>query len=219
MEVRSPSKAKDFSSSLCVQTGSGAHPASCTWVPGVLSMGVKRGRGVMLTTHPHLVPRSWMRRSYTYSPPKRLPWRVSGLQKNIGYVAQWPRGLRRRSGASWLLGSRVRIPLRVRIFVTCVYMLCCPVYVEAYATGWSLVQRSPTVCLIVCVITETPKGALCSSWGPRGKLMIGYVGYMLTSANLYLSPISWALCSSYWRQKPTYPVTLITMHHCQNPLD
>jgi hypothetical protein len=31
-------------------------PVQC--VPGVLSPGVKRGRGVMLTTHPHLVPRS-----------------------------------------------------------------------------------------------------------------------------------------------------------------
>jgi hypothetical protein len=31
------------------------------WVPGVLSPGVKRGRGVMLTTHPHLVPRLGMR--------------------------------------------------------------------------------------------------------------------------------------------------------------
>jgi hypothetical protein len=28
--VRCPAGAKDFSSSLCVQTGSGAHPASCT---------------------------------------------------------------------------------------------------------------------------------------------------------------------------------------------
>jgi hypothetical protein len=28
------------------------------WVPGVRSPGVKHGRGVMLTTHPHLVPRS-----------------------------------------------------------------------------------------------------------------------------------------------------------------
>jgi hypothetical protein len=27
--VRSPAEAKDFSSSLCVQTGSGTHPASC----------------------------------------------------------------------------------------------------------------------------------------------------------------------------------------------
>jgi hypothetical protein len=31
------------------------------------------------------------------------------------------------------------------------------------ATGWSLIQSNPIVCLIVCVITETPKGALCSS--------------------------------------------------------
>jgi hypothetical protein len=42
------------------------------WVPGVLSPGVKRGRGVALTTHPHLVPRLKMSRSYTSSPPKRL---------------------------------------------------------------------------------------------------------------------------------------------------
>jgi hypothetical protein len=27
------------------------------WVPGVLSPGVKHGRGVTLTTHPHIVPR------------------------------------------------------------------------------------------------------------------------------------------------------------------
>jgi hypothetical protein len=27
--VRSPARAKDFSSILCVQAGSGAHPASC----------------------------------------------------------------------------------------------------------------------------------------------------------------------------------------------
>jgi hypothetical protein len=30
IKVQSPAGAKDFSSSLCVQTGSGAHPASCT---------------------------------------------------------------------------------------------------------------------------------------------------------------------------------------------
>jgi hypothetical protein len=32
--VRSPAGAKDFSSSLCVQTGSRAHPASCTMGTG-----------------------------------------------------------------------------------------------------------------------------------------------------------------------------------------
>jgi hypothetical protein len=30
IRVRSAAEAKDFFSSLCVQTGSGAHPASCT---------------------------------------------------------------------------------------------------------------------------------------------------------------------------------------------
>jgi hypothetical protein len=54
--VRSPAGAKNISSILCVQTGSGAHPASSPMGTGVLSPGVKRGRGVMLTTHPHLVP-------------------------------------------------------------------------------------------------------------------------------------------------------------------
>jgi hypothetical protein len=32
----------------------------------------------MLTTHPYLVPRSWMSRSYTYSPPQAPQWRVVG---------------------------------------------------------------------------------------------------------------------------------------------
>jgi hypothetical protein len=67
--VRSPAGAKYFSSNLCVQTGSGVHPASCTM--GTLSQGVKRGRGVILTTHPHLVQMSGMCRSYISSLPKR----------------------------------------------------------------------------------------------------------------------------------------------------
>jgi hypothetical protein len=44
--VRSPAEAKDFSSCLCVQIGSGAHPASCTMgTGGVLSPGVKTRPG------------------------------------------------------------------------------------------------------------------------------------------------------------------------------
>jgi hypothetical protein len=69
IKVRSPAEAKDFTCSLCVQTGSGAHPASCTMGTGVLSPGLNCGRGATLTTHPNLVPRSRMSRSYTYSPP------------------------------------------------------------------------------------------------------------------------------------------------------
>jgi hypothetical protein len=68
--VRSPEGTKDFSSNHCVQTGSEAHPASCTmgtWGP---FPGAKRGRGA--DHSPRLVPRSRMSRSYTFTPPKRL---------------------------------------------------------------------------------------------------------------------------------------------------
>jgi hypothetical protein len=60
---------KDFSSSLCVQTSSVAHPASSTMGTRSPAPGLKRGRGMTLTTHPHLVPRSRTNRSYTSSPP------------------------------------------------------------------------------------------------------------------------------------------------------
>jgi hypothetical protein len=39
--VRSPAGTKDFSSILCVQTGSGAHPASCTMGTGGPFLGGK----------------------------------------------------------------------------------------------------------------------------------------------------------------------------------
>jgi hypothetical protein len=52
------------------------HPPD-QWVPGILSPGLKRGRGVTLTTHPHLVPGTRMR-SYTSSPPQAPSWRVVG---------------------------------------------------------------------------------------------------------------------------------------------
>jgi hypothetical protein len=43
--VRSLTGAKDFSSSLCVQTGSGAHPASCTMGTGGPFPGDKSAAG------------------------------------------------------------------------------------------------------------------------------------------------------------------------------
>jgi hypothetical protein len=77
--VRSPAGAKDLSSNLCVQTGSGVHPAPCTMGTEGPFPGAKRGQGVTLTTHPHLVPRSRMSRSYTSSPSHAPPWRVAEL--------------------------------------------------------------------------------------------------------------------------------------------
>jgi hypothetical protein len=72
IEVRYPAEAKDFSSTLCVQTGSGAHPASCTMGTGGPFPGGKARRGRDADYSPHLVPKSRMSRSYTSSPPKRL---------------------------------------------------------------------------------------------------------------------------------------------------
>jgi hypothetical protein len=75
--VRSPKEAEDFSSNLCVQTCSGAHPASCTMGTGGSFPGVKRGRGVMLSTHPLLVPRLRKSRSYTSCHPNAPLWSVT----------------------------------------------------------------------------------------------------------------------------------------------
>jgi hypothetical protein len=60
---------------------------------------------------------------------------------------KWPRGLRRGSAADCLLGLRVRIPPGACMSV--VSILSCQV--EVSATGWLLVQRSPTECVCVCV--------------------------------------------------------------------
>jgi hypothetical protein len=79
IQVRSPAEAKEFSCSLCVQAGSGAHPASCPMGTRGHSPGVKRGRGVTLTIHPQLVLRSWMSRSYT----------SSRLCSSIGVLWDW----------------------------------------------------------------------------------------------------------------------------------
>jgi hypothetical protein len=56
--VRSPTGAKDFFLYPVSRPALGPTQPPVQWVPGVLSPGVKRGQGVILTTHPHLVPRS-----------------------------------------------------------------------------------------------------------------------------------------------------------------
>jgi hypothetical protein len=60
IEVRSPAGVKDFSSNLCVQTGSGSHPASCTMGTGGPFPGGKARPGRDADHSPHLVPRSWI---------------------------------------------------------------------------------------------------------------------------------------------------------------
>jgi len=60
------------------QTGPGAHPASCTMGTGSFP-GVKCGRGVLLTTHPLLAPRSWKGRAISLPPLRATIRPVTGL--------------------------------------------------------------------------------------------------------------------------------------------
>jgi hypothetical protein len=78
IDVRSPTGAKDFSSSLRVQTGSRAHRASCTTGTGGPFPGAKVWPGRDADHSPHPVPRSWMSMSYTSSPP----WRFHGVLRD-----------------------------------------------------------------------------------------------------------------------------------------
>jgi hypothetical protein len=76
--VLTPARAKDFSSNLCVQTGSGAKPASCAMGNEGPFPRAKGSRGVTLTTHPHLVPRLRISRSYILSLPTSAFMACSG---------------------------------------------------------------------------------------------------------------------------------------------
>ena len=67
-----------------VQTGPEAHPAFCKMDTGSFP-GLKCGRGLLLTTHPLLVPRSWKSRAVPLSTLWATP---SLLRENFTYTAQ-----------------------------------------------------------------------------------------------------------------------------------
>jgi hypothetical protein len=64
-----PSRGKRFLLNFCAQTGSGAHPASCTMGTGGYFPRNKARPGRDADHSPHLAPKSLMSRSYTSSPP------------------------------------------------------------------------------------------------------------------------------------------------------
>jgi hypothetical protein len=57
IEVRYPAGARISPLTSVSKPALGPTQPPVQWVPGVLSPGLKRGRGVTLTTHPHLLPR------------------------------------------------------------------------------------------------------------------------------------------------------------------
>ena len=70
-----------------VQTGPGAHPAASTMGTGSFP-GVKYGRGVLLTTNPLLVPRSWKSRAILLPTHWATPRPVTGTLYLYLCVAQ-----------------------------------------------------------------------------------------------------------------------------------
>jgi hypothetical protein len=76
--VRSPTGAEDFSSSLCVQTGSGAHPASCSMGTGGPFPGGKAQPGHD-ADHSPLSSAEFKNEQELYLlSPHAPPWRVAG---------------------------------------------------------------------------------------------------------------------------------------------
>jgi hypothetical protein len=74
VNIESSEEAKDFSSSLCVQSSSEAHPASYPMGTGGPFPGVKRGWRVALTTHPYLLLKFRINKNYNFS----HSWRLHG---------------------------------------------------------------------------------------------------------------------------------------------
>jgi hypothetical protein len=97
-----------------------------------------------------------------------------GCQRDmVGFLArisiqcrsQWPRGLWRRSA-----GIADSNPAQgMDVCLLCLYVVFSCVGRGLCDGLITRPEESHRVCLIVCVITETSKGALCSSWEPTEK--------------------------------------------------
>jgi hypothetical protein len=77
--VRSPAGAEDFSSILCAQTGSGAHPAPCTMGTGGPFPGGKARPGRDADHSPASSAEVVNEYELYLLSPQAPPWRIEGL--------------------------------------------------------------------------------------------------------------------------------------------
>ena len=89
-----------------VQTGPGAHPASCIMGTGSFPR-VKYGRGVLLTTHPLLVSRSWKSRAILLSTLWATTGPVTGTLYLYLFLISMAMLLSLLCHSQWLHHSRV----------------------------------------------------------------------------------------------------------------
>ena len=94
-----------------------------------LLIGKVQGEGSLTTVMDMLFKKSWSQ------------LKITGTRRVI-CRSQWPYGLRSGTAAARLLGLWVRVPPAA--WMSLVSVVCCQA--EVSATGWSLVQRSPTEC-------------------------------------------------------------------------
>ena len=97
--------------------------------------------------------------------------------------SRWQCCLRRRSEAAWLLQSRVRIPLRSRMFVS---YLCCVFCTHRSLWRTELFPKIRTECMCLCRIECDPhtsgRGVLEPRWAdaPQKKLISLSLLYLST---------------------------------------
>ena len=94
--------------------------------------------------------------------------------------AQWPCGLGRRCAAAGLLGLRVRIPPGAW---TSASWACCLLSSRGLASGWSLVQRSPTACYNPECDHEA---SIMRLWTSRGSYAVGGGAFSVLMLMYYL---------------------------------
>jgi hypothetical protein len=107
IKVRSPAGAKDFSSSLCVQTGSETHPASCTMGTGGPFPGAKARPGRDADHSPPSNAEVENEYELYLLCPQAPPWRVEGLL----YLYRTFSPSRKPFGCGTLLCRRAYVPL------------------------------------------------------------------------------------------------------------
>jgi hypothetical protein len=79
--------------------------------------------------------------------------------------SRWPCGLRCRSAAAWLLGFRLRSPLRAWMFVSCLCCMLCRLRpLERADRSFRGVRPCVCVCLMVCDQKPQKWGGLDPSW-------------------------------------------------------
>jgi hypothetical protein len=138
--------------------GSTQHPVQ--WVAGLIFPGLTRGRGVTLTTHPHLVPKSRMSRSYTSAPPcvfvgvlwdcftfQMLPGCVclvtlfeGNRQRNMyhtRHILSWIQDMSRNICSDWTINDLYFLICLWNYFNISEFLICTPTEVSNLLRDWN----------------------------------------------------------------------------------